>query len=469
MMNTFISGRGYRAWYGSDIITYCKTWPIAMSHPAGFYKVPRSRVLVDWNFAENNYNNEEVVATGTITVPAAKLRIRPTTSFKNKLWEGNTVTVDYSYLLNPGDKVNIVSLEKAGAKKDYYKIVFSTKSSVVPVQYMRDKNILYVSSYYVDVVDPKVTRPTGMTAGKIQKLGTGKVFKIYSEKSTASTVIGNVGNNGIVNVINMEPVQENGAYWVEVWFSNQRGYIKFNKAENVPTYIKSHTHSFAKDWTVIQKATTKADGMIGHKCTVKNADGSACEEYGDKTVVPKIASVKLTPSSVTFNGKKQKPKLVIKDAEGNDITKYFSKTVRYGKNVGIYITTIASKSLPSDPQNIYNRYSMKESLEFKVNPVGTDISSLGKGTKAFTVKWKKQTTDIGRKMEGYQIRYSTSSKMNKSKTKTVKVTYNSHPASLTIKNLAAKKKYYVQIRTYCTVSKTKLYSGWSEVKTVTTK
>ena len=38
-----------------------------------------------------------------------------------------------------------------------------------------------------------------------------------------------------------------------------------------------------------------------------------------------------------------------------------------------------------------------------------------------------------------------------------------------IKKLKAKKKYYVRIRTYKTVSGGKYYSEWSKVKTVTTK
>jgi hypothetical protein len=35
--------------------------------------------------------------------------------------------------------------------------------------------------------------------------------------------------------------------------------------------------------------------------------------------------------------------------------------------------------------------------------------------------------------------------------------------------LTAKKKYYVQIRTYTTINGTKYYSSWSKAKIVTTK
>ncbi|MGI6170795.1 MAG: hypothetical protein ACOYIC_03550 [Butyricicoccus sp.] len=38
-----------------------------------------------------------------------------------------------------------------------------------------------------------------------------------------------------------------------------------------------------------------------------------------------------------------------------------------------------------------------------------------------------------------------------------------------VTKLTAKKKYYVRIRTYKTVSGKKYYSSWSKAKTVTTK
>lgn len=71
------------------------------------------------------------------------------------------------------------------------------------------------------------------------------------------------------------------------------------------------------------------------------------------------------------------------------------------------------------------------------------------------------------RVTGYQIQYSTSATFA-SGNKTVYVTSNK-TASKAIKNLKAKKKYYVRIRTYKTVSGTKYYSDWSAKKYVTTK
>ncbi|MBR3738652.1 MAG: calcineurin-like phosphoesterase, partial [Eubacterium sp.] len=82
--------------------------------------------------------------------------------------------------------------------------------------------------------------------------------------------------------------------------------------------------------------------------------------------------------------------------------------------------------------------------------------------KAFTVKWKKYTTQT----TGSQIQYSTSSKFASAKTGTVS---KNTTTSKKITKLKAKKTYYVRIRTYKTVSGKKYYSSWSSSKKIKTK
>ncbi|MGN0527987.1 MAG: fibronectin type III domain-containing protein, partial [Eubacterium sp.] len=101
-------------------------------------------------------------------------------------------------------------------------------------------------------------------------------------------------------------------------------------------------------------------------------------------------------------------------------------------------------------------------LYFTIKPKATSISSVSAGSKKFTVKWKKQSTQV----TGYQIQYSTSSKFTSPKYVTVS---SNKTTSKTISKLKSKKKYYVRVRTYKTVSGTKYYSSWSKAKSVTTK
>ena len=97
-----------------------------------------------------------------------------------------------------------------------------------------------------------------------------------------------------------------------------------------------------------------------------------------------------------------------------------------------------------------------------VNPAKVKLTGVknykGKKLKAY---WKKNT-----KVTGYQVQYSTSSKFKSAKTVTVKGCKNT---SKTITKLTKKKKYYVRVRTYKTVSKVNYYSGWSNVKSITIK
>lgn len=106
--------------------------------------------------------------------------------------------------------------------------------------------------------------------------------------------------------------------------------------------------------------------------------------------------------------------------------------------------------------------------ESAARPKGTAISKITAKKKGFIVKWKKQAGQVS----GYEIACSTSKKFPKKGT-TVVTVGNAKTVSRTVSGLKAKKKYYVRIRTYRSEKadgKTKkVYSGWSKVKTVTTK
>lgn len=112
---------------------------------------------------------------------------------------------------------------------------------------------------------------------------------------------------------------------------------------------------------------------------------------------------------------------------------------------------------------IIDHAKMALTEKFIINPKGTSISKLSKAKKSFTVKWKKQNTQT----TGYRLIYSMNSKF-KTGNKYVMITSNK-TTSKSIKKLKAKKKYYIRICTYKTVGGTKYYSGWSSVKSVTTK
>lgn len=194
------------------------------------------------------------------------------------------------------------------------------------------------------------------------------------------------------------------------------------------------------------------------QCFSCNAgDGKTKSGTTKKTVqVPlaPIKKIKLSTTAYTYNGKVKKPAVTVYDSQGRKVSSK-NYTVAYSKgrkNVGRYTVKVTAKG----------SYTGTLKATFTIKPKGTGLSSLSGSSKGFTARWKKQTTQT----TGYQIQYSTSSKFKSAKTVTVA---KNKTTSKKITKLKAKKKYYVRVRTYKTVGKTKYYSAWSKAKAVTTK
>ena len=182
--------------------------------------------------------------------------------------------------------------------------------------------------------------------------------------------------------------------------------------------------------------------------------------FGTKTMTFRILPKKITPTvsiskkSFVYNGKVQKPAVTVKN--GKTVMPASTYTVTWAKglkNVGSYKLSVKMKG---------NYSSTAKTLSYTINPKGTSLGKLVPAKKKFTANWKKQTSQT----TGYQLQYSLKSNFSGAKTATITKTKT---VKKEIKKLKAKKKYYVRIRTYKTVGKTKFYSAWSKVKSVKTK
>jgi len=217
------------------------------------------------------------------------------------------------------------------------------------------------------------------------------------------------------------------------------------------------------NYTVTTLDGRKNVGNYTYVVTFKN-DYEGSKELTLTINPAKLTSVGLSYSAYTYNGKVKTPTVTAKagtlTAASKRITDSTNVDLTYSKgrkNVGSYKVTVKGRG----------NYTGTITKTFKINPKGTSISKLTKGKKSFTVKWKKQSGKMAAsRITGYQYRYSTSSKMTNAKIKTVKG-YSKTSAKRT--GLKAKKKYYVQVRTYKKVSGTTYYSAWSKVRSVKTK
>jgi hypothetical protein len=235
--------------------------------------------------------------------------------------------------------------------------------------------------------------------------------------------------------------------------STKNNNVTYSITYNGKTLVKNTDYTETKSATSTgYKITIKGIGNFSGS-TVINVKSSTTSSYVKPTSSGNY--VTMSASSYVYDGKAKTPTVKIYNKNKKEINSYYY-TVSYPsgrKNVGIYKVNIKFR----------NGYSGTLTKTFKINPKNTSLSGVTAKSKGFTVKWKKYTTQT----TGYQIQYATDSKFTKN-CKSVTISKNS-TTSKTISSLSAKKKYYVRIRTYKTVSGTKYYSSWSGYKTVTTK
>lgn len=179
-----------------------------------------------------------------------------------------------------------------------------------------------------------------------------------------------------------------------------------------------------------------------------------------------VKSVLLQKKKYIYNGKNHKPKVVVKDVNGNIVSKSnYKVTYTNNKNVGQATAVIQMKG----------KYKGKYTRKYVINPLGTKIkkvtkkSASDKKTKntylTFIYKASKKQTS------GYEIQISSDKKFYK---KTKKVVINSNKINKkSIKIKAYNKNYYIRIRTFKKINTSgkvkKLYSTWSEKRMINAK
>ena len=139
--------------------------------------------------------------------------------------------------------------------------------------------------------------------------------------------------------------------------------------------IKKKAHTY-KWYTTA--ATWSKDGVSEKRCAV-------CRYSAAKNKVYRVAGVKLSKSTYTYNGKVQKPKVTVKDSKGNTLTAGKHYTVSYSggcKNVGKYTVKVKFKKE-------YARFGSMTKT-FTINPKGTSVSKVTAAKKGFKVTWKSR-------------------------------------------------------------------------------
>ena len=203
-------------------------------------------------------------------------------------------------------------------------------------------------------------------------------------------------------------------------------------------------HKYSK---TVTRATLKNSGAIVNKCTVCGYQSKKSIAYPKEFI--------MSADKLAYSGKVQKPKLSVRDSAGKiiDAKNYsVSYSNKNSKDIRKYSITITFKG----------NYTGTKKLSYMIVPKGTSLIKVSSAKQAFSVAWKKQTTQT----TGYQIQYSTDKKFKNSKTLTIK---GNQITSKKISKLKSKTKYYIRVRTFKSIKGTIYGSTWSGVKTVIIK
>ena len=201
------------------------------------------------------------------------------------------------------------------------------------------------------------------------------------------------------------------------------------------------------------KVTAVAAGTATITAKTSNGKTAKCTVTVKNSTVS-IKTVTLKTTSYTYDGKAKTPAVTVKDANGKTVASS-NYTVEYSnnKNVGMAKVIVTGKG----------NYTGKVTKTFKIVPKTVSLKSVtSPKTKQLKATWAKNTTATG-----YQIQYSTNSKFT-SGNKTKIITKNS-TTNTTITGVTKGKTYYVRVRAYKTVGKTKVYGAYSTAKKVKIK
>lgn len=211
-------------------------------------------------------------------------------------------------------------------------------------------------------------------------------------------------------------------------------------------------------YTLTYSKGCKNAGTYKVKITFKgNYSGSITKSFTIKKASQTISAANKTKTlgakAFSLNAKRTKGngKLTYKSSNTKVATVSSTGKVTI-KGVGTTTITVTAAATTN-----YNKVT--KTVTIKVCPKGTSLTTVkNSSSKKATVQWKRNSA-----VTGYQIRYSSSSTFKGAKSVYVK---KNSILKTTISKLAKGKTYYVQIRTYKTVSGKNYYSAWSGKKSV---
>ncbi len=192
-------------------------------------------------------------------------------------------------------------------------------------------------------------------------------------------------------------------------------------------------------------------GTVTVSFTITAPDATEPPTDVDETPVS-LAGAKIGVKAATWTGKALKPAVTVK-LNGQALRKGTDYTVSYKNNKAIGKATVTITGRGG--------YTGTAKATFRINPKAPAGLKLAAGKKRLTAGWKKVAG-----VTGYQVQYAANKRFKGAKAVAVK---GQETLKTVIKKLKAGATYWVRVRSYKVVKKTRYYSAWSRVKSMKAK
>lgn len=217
---------GYKAFPDSPAM--CHQSDIMMSHPAGFYLIPRGQVWMKlYKYNERNKYDAKKDSNGNIIVEYQG-KGRVTSAYLGISCLPQYVDTGYSYFVKSNTEFMIADTRKVYItdKNDlYYKVIYRAENNV---NYLSDFEYFYVQAKYINLYKNGVKVPDNLSDAVIVD-SYARDINVYKEPKTSSSVVGCVQKDASIQYYE----NESNSTWSKVWFNSAPAYIQTKYLQKV--------------------------------------------------------------------------------------------------------------------------------------------------------------------------------------------------------------------------------------------
>ncbi len=382
---------------------------------------------------------------------------KPTVTVKDSA--GKVLKKDTDYTVTyPTSCTNAGTYKVTVKMKGNYSGTKTLTYKINPASISKCKITLSKTSYTYDRKAKKPTVTVKDSAGKVLKKDTDYTVTYPSSCTSAGTYKVTVKMKGNYTGAKTLTYKINPAGISKCKISLSKTSYTYDGKVKTPTVTvkdsAGKTISFKYYTVTYDKGRTNVGS---YKVTIKfkgNYSGTKTLTFKIKPIDISKCKIKAVGASFNYNGKKQTPKITVKNASGKTLKLGTDYTLSYSggsKNVGKYTVTVKMKG----------KYTGTKKYAYTIFPKGTSLTKVEGRKGGLNVYYNKQTAET----TGYQIQYSLYKNFAND---TILYADNSRTA-VGINNLKKNYIYHVRVRTYKVVNGTKYFSAWSKYMSAAAK